>query len=422
METTKELDEDMINDKIWPTSTYAMLALTIPVAVLSVKLPRHFLACGILCRLAAYLALLFSEETKVAPVIGVEVLYAAFLVIDSNVLVSTACLYASEDEFALAAVGIGIARELALVTSSLLGQALHDYTSYDITFLFVISLCSCLGAFAVFLGTLAATQVKDWKFMEDTATSRERKASTDSHASSINNSNSNDTFPTLKTAIKSALSLPLVLPASITLMYFYASFLISADYNFMLLTKDSDGSSSTKGLGLIEAGQDLSGALGSFLAGMYYEHRNRKCQRSESRSLSFLIALTILATACYAYSAIYANETYSILVVATIVPWGCYHATRTFSTCLITTALATIDGVNLLPLVLGCSGFLALVISSIVQMSVTLVEGSDERDFFTGCAGITGVGLLLLTSYMFYRKNKNSDKDKNKKEGNIFGK
>lgn len=269
----------------------------------------------------------------------------------------------------------------------------------------------------MFLGTLAATQVKDWKFMEDTATSRERKASTDSHASSINNSNSNDTFPTLKT-IKSALSLPLVLPASITLMYFYASFLISADYNFMLLTKGSDGSSSTKGLGLIEAGQDLSGALGSFLAGMYYEHRNRKCQRSESRSLSFLIALTILATACYAYSAIYANETYSILVVATIVPWGCYHATRTFSTCLITTALATIDGVNLLPLVLGCSGFLALVISSIVQMSVTLVEGSDERDFFTGCAGITGVGLLLLTSYMFCRKNK----DKDKKEGIFFGK
>ena len=169
LETTKDLDEDVINDKIWPTSTYAMLALTIPVAILSTKLPRHSLACGILCRLAAYLTLLFSEEGKVAPLVGVEVLYGAFIVIDSNVLVSTACLYANEDEFALAAVGIGVARELALVSSSLLGQALHDYTNYDIAFLFVISLCSCLGAFAVFLGTLAATQVKDWKFMEDTA-------------------------------------------------------------------------------------------------------------------------------------------------------------------------------------------------------------------------------------------------------------
>lgn len=57
-------------------------------------------------------------------------------------------------------VGVGVSREVALVSSSLLGQLLHDFTGAEreITFLFVISMCSCLGAFAVFMGTLAGTR------------------------------------------------------------------------------------------------------------------------------------------------------------------------------------------------------------------------------------------------------------------------
>ena len=97
--------------------------------------------------------------------VTVEILYAAFLVIDSNVLVTCACLYATEEQYAKAAVGVGVSRELALVSSSLLGQLLHDFTDAgkEITFLFVISLCSCLGAFAVFMGTLAGTRAVDWR-------------------------------------------------------------------------------------------------------------------------------------------------------------------------------------------------------------------------------------------------------------------
>ena len=55
-----------------------------------------------------------------------------------------------------------------------------------------------------------------------------------------------------------ALNLPLVVPISLTLVGFYASFLLSADYNFMILTKDGKDS----WLGVIEASQDLAGAFG----------------------------------------------------------------------------------------------------------------------------------------------------------------
>ena len=91
------------SDKVWPTSTYAMLALTIPVAVLSVRLPRLFLCLGIISRVVAYLLLLFGEGLP--PMVTVEILYAAFLVIDSNVLITCACLYATEEEYAKATVG-----------------------------------------------------------------------------------------------------------------------------------------------------------------------------------------------------------------------------------------------------------------------------------------------------------------------------
>ena len=62
------------------------------------------------CRIVAYLLLLFG--VGLTPMVTVEILYAAFLVIDSNVLVTCACLYANEEQYAKAAVGIGVSREV----------------------------------------------------------------------------------------------------------------------------------------------------------------------------------------------------------------------------------------------------------------------------------------------------------------------
>mmetsp|Transcript_23415 Transcript_23415/g.48649 ORF Transcript_23415/g.48649 Transcript_23415/m.48649 type:complete len:448 (+) Transcript_23415:87-1430(+) len=392
LEEGKGLSEDTINDKVWPTSTYAMLALTVPVAVLSVRLPRLFLSLGIICRIAAYLLLLFG--VGLSPMVTVEILYAAFLVIDSNVLVTCACLYATEEQYAKAAVGVGVSRELALVSSSLLGQLLHDFTDAgkEITFLFVISLCSCLGAFAVFMGTLAGTRAVDWRFVEEPNKPARRFELKSAE---------------LRKEVGEALNLPLVVPISLTLVGFYASFLLSADYNFMILTKDGKDS----WLGVIEASQDLAGAFGSLFAGWIYERNDRQAQTEGGKSMAFLLLLAFGSTLCYLHSAIWgAEHAYWATVLCVVLPWGSYHCARTFATCIVSTALGEVDGVSFLPLLLGGSTFLALGCSSVAQLTVAEVEGTDEKDFFTGCAVVGTVLCLGIAANLLLRRATSSSR------------
>lgn len=65
---------------------------------------------------------------------------------------------------------------------------------------------------------------------------------------------------------------------------------------------------------------------------------------------------------------------------------------------------------SFLPLLLGGSTFLALGCSSVAQLTVAEVEGTDEKDFFTGCAVVGTVLCLGIAANLLLRRATSSSR------------
>ena len=66
---------------------------------------------------------------------------------------------------------------------------------------------------------------------------------------------------------------------------------------------------------------------------------------------------------------------------------------------------------SFLPLLLGGSTFLALGCSSVAQLTVTEIEGTNEKDFFTGCAAVSSVLCLGIAAYLLLRRATSKDRN-----------
>jgi len=297
------LDEATLNSSIWPVSTYSMLFFSLPCGILASFFPSFTLFLGVSSRILLYVLLLCL--TSVLSVQVVEILFGLFIVVDGLALVSASCLGAPESSYAYISSGIMVSRELALVLSSLVGQLFYEviYDSDDgsLEYLFVASLVSCCLAFLWFALRIRIT-----------APSKGSKAPADYKS----------TISSLSSLYASKPSLYLL---TFILCISYASFLTAADYNFMLLT-----SFNSSNLGVIATSLSLFGAIGAFLAGLYYERYKR--------GLLEIALIGMASTSAFAYLGL-AGDTYWVVVVCVVVPWAVFQTSYTLTTILVTTTL-----------------------------------------------------------------------------------
>ncbi|GMI08242.1 hypothetical protein TrRE_jg2859 [Triparma retinervis] len=336
-----------LNASVWPISTYAMLFFSLPCGVLASSFPSFTLLSGVLARVMLYILLLGFKS--VFSVQAVEVLYGLFVVVDGLVLVSSACLGAPESSYAHIAAGITGFREVALVLSSLCGQIYYETLmgsdDGSLKNLFFVSLFSSILGLLWFAFGIRIPATSSHKEYAPTLVSQISSLST------------------LYSRRRSLYLLTFVLCLS------YASYLTAADYNFMLLTTYTSSN-----LGLVATSLSIFGALGAFLAGLYYNRFG--CGMGE------IVFLEIFSILGFSYLGL-VGSSYYLVVISVVLPWAVYQTARTLLTVLISTTVGEAS-CSLLPGVLGVGTMLGLLVASAVQFTVSLIGGRTE-DYFVAC-------------------------------------